>query len=93
MNIRAVLGASRAQVLGQVVGHGSIPLLAGVGAGLAGAVASGRLVASLLFEVGPRDPGVLAAAAIVVGGVGVLACVVSALQALEVNPAAALRDE
>jgi hypothetical protein len=56
-------------------------------------VAIGSLVASLLFEVQPRDPAIIAGTIAVVAGVGVLACFVAARQRLSIDPAAALRDE
>ena len=93
MNIRAALGAEPAQVLRMIVRQSSTPIAAGVAAGLAGAVAMGSIVASLLFEVGARDPLVLAAVTLLVGGVAALATVVAARQGLALDPAAALRDE
>jgi ABC-type antimicrobial peptide transport system permease subunit len=50
-------------------------------------------VASLLFDVRARDPLVIASVVAVVGGVGVLACLLAARASLSLNPAAALRDE
>jgi len=39
-----------------IVREALVPVLFGVGIGIAGALVPTRLVASLLFEVAPRDP-------------------------------------
>jgi len=58
-----------------------------------GALAVGRLVASLLFDVRADDPFVLAAAVALVGLVGIAACASAARQGLRLDPAQALREE
>ncbi len=93
MNIRVALGAQVAQVLRLVVGQALTPIAGGVAVGAAGAVATGGAVASLLFDVRPRDPVVIAGVAAAVAAAGALACVVAARQGLAINPAAALREE
>jgi putative ABC transport system permease protein len=93
MNIRVALGAQASQVLSMIVRQGSTPILAGAVAGAAGALAIGGIVASLLFDVRARDPLVIATVVAVVGGVGILACLLAARASLSLNPAAALRDE
>ena len=93
MNIRVALGAQTAQVVGLVVREGGAPILAGMLAGAAGAVAAGGVVASLLFEVRARDPLVIAAIVALVGGIGLMACVLAARQGIAVDPAAALRED
>ena len=76
-----------------VVGQSSLPIILGVTAGLAGALAAGGVVANLLFEVRPRDPIVLATVTTVVGGLAVLATLVAARQGMSIEPAAALRED
>src|SRR5262249_37104729 len=93
MNIRVALGARHRQVMLMVVRQGCAPIAAGIGAGTLAALAAGRLVASLLFEVPPRDPAIITAAVAAVAGVAALACVLAARQTLSIQPAAALRDE
>jgi predicted permease len=93
MNIRVALGARTSQVLGMVVRQGSVPILVGMAAGAAGALAIGDIVASLLFDVQPRDPLVIASVVALVGGIGLAACVIAARQGLTIDPASALRDE
>jgi predicted permease len=65
MGVRVALGAQRWQVvwmvLRQVFGLAAVGLLIGVPA----ALAAGPLVGALLYDVGPREPGVIAAAALI----------------------------
>jgi putative ABC transport system permease protein len=93
MNIRVALGAQRGQVMAMVMKQGLGPIFGGLGAGTVAAVSIGRIVASLLFEVQPRDPAIIGGTIAVVASVGVVACFVAARQRLAIDPAAALRDE
>jgi ABC-type antimicrobial peptide transport system permease subunit len=93
MNIRVALGARASQVFVLVVGQSLRSLLVGIGAGAAGALALGTVVASLLFNVRPGDPFVITGIVALVGLIGALASVAAARQALRLNPAAALRDD
>lgn len=93
MNIRVALGARASQVFSMVLRQSVAPIAVGLAAGLAGALAIGGLVASLLFGVHPRDPFVLASVIIVVAAVGTLSAAGATLGGLHLEPAAALRDE
>jgi putative ABC transport system permease protein len=93
MNIRVALGAEPSQVVGMVVRQGATPVAIGVATGAGGAIAIGGIVASLLFDVGARDPMVIAAVVFIVGVVGSGSCVTAARRAIGINPAAVLRDE
>ncbi len=93
MNIRVALGSPVSRALGLVVRQVLSPVAIGLVAGTAGAAALGTTVASLLFEVRPRDPLVLGVVLALVGSVAVVACLVAARRGLIINPAAALREE
>ncbi len=93
LNIRAALGAQPAQVLGMVARQSGGPIVAGLVAGVIGAVALSGLVGSLLFEVQARDPRILAAMTLMVGAIAALATFVAARQGLTYDPAAALRED
>jgi putative ABC transport system permease protein len=93
MNIRVALGARHRQVMAMVVRQGCVPLAGGIAAGTLAALGAGRLVASLLFDVRPRDPVIIAGAVAAVTLVGALACILAARQTLSIEPAAALREE
>jgi ABC-type antimicrobial peptide transport system permease subunit len=93
VGIRLALGAERGSVTRSVVFEGL--RLAGVGAalGLVGAVATSRLLESLLFGVSATDPatyGVVLAAVLVAA---LLASAVPALRASRADPLSALRSE
>jgi putative ABC transport system permease protein len=93
IGIRIALGAGRGRVLGLVLRQGMTPVFAGLAAGALAAVAIGRYVSSLLFEVSPHDPAAFAIAAVVLVAVSALACWIPARRAAGVNPLDAIRYE
>ncbi len=93
MNLRVALGAEVSEVVRLVMQQTSAAIIPGVLAGVAGALAIGGTIASLLYEVPPRDPAVLAAVAITVALVAVAASLLATKNGLSIDPAAALRDE
>jgi putative ABC transport system permease protein len=93
MGIRMALGAKRSDVLKMVLRQGMMPVLAGLGAGAMAALAVGRSLAALLFQVSPRDPIAFTAAAAVLLLVSLAACLVPARRATQVDPTEALRCE
>jgi putative ABC transport system permease protein len=93
IGIRMALGAQRRDVLGMVLRQGMTPVLAGLAAGAATAVAIGRYLESLLFHVSPRDPVAFAVSGAVLLVVSVAACLVPARRATRVSPIEALRFE
>jgi putative ABC transport system permease protein len=76
-----------------VVGRGLALTLIAIGLGIAGAAALTRTLATLLFGVGPLDPVTFVAAAVVLGGVALLACYLPARRAARVDPVVALAEE
>jgi putative ABC transport system permease protein len=93
LGIRAALGATRRDLLWLVIRQGMKPVLAGLALGVAGALGVGQAARSLLFGIAPQDPLTLAIGLAVLGAVGLLACLLPALQATRIDPAAALRSE
>ena len=93
IGIRISLGASRGRVLGQVILEGMRLAVAGFAVGLAGALAAGRVLASLLHEVKPGDPAIFAATAGFLALVALAACYVPARRAARLDPMTALRYE
>jgi hypothetical protein len=80
-------------VLRFVVRQGMTPVLAGVVVGLVGALLLSCLVATLLFEVTPRDPLTYGLVSALLVATGVAACIVPARQAMRVDVVTALRAE
>lgn len=90
--IRIALGASRADVIRQVVRGGSTALLAGAAVGLFVAAALSRSLSAVLFEVDPLDPLVLAGSVAGLVVAGVVACYLPARRAAHTNAAAVLKS-
>ena len=67
--------------------------LVGLVIGVAGSLALTHLLASMLFEVSPRDPLSLILAALVLAVVAVVASLIPASRATRVDPMVALRYE
>jgi predicted permease len=93
LNIRVALGAQASQVFSMVLRQSVAPVAVGLAGGVAGALALGSVVASLLFEVRPRDPLVLVVVLAVVAGVGILSAAAATLTGLRIEPATALRQD
>jgi ABC-type antimicrobial peptide transport system permease subunit len=93
MNIRVALGANQRDVTRLFVKHSALAVVPGVVAGLLGALATGNAVASLLYDVQPRDPLVLGSAATAVTLVALAASLLATRGGLSLDPAAALREE
>ncbi len=93
IGLRMAMGAGRASVLRLVVRQGMLVALAGIGAGLVGALGASRVLANLLYGVPQRDPVTFAAVAAALAGVALAACAVPAWRASRVDPMVALRCE
>ncbi|HXD23815.1 MAG TPA: FtsX-like permease family protein, partial [Gemmatimonadaceae bacterium] len=93
MGVRAALGAGSPAILRLVVGQGMQVAVVGIVAGVALALALGKLVAAMLHGISPRDPAVLAGVGAGFLAVAALACLVPALSATRVDPTEALRAE
>ncbi len=93
IGVRLAIGARRGDVVGLVLRESLRPVLVGLALGLAAALAMSRVVASMLYEVAPSDPLVLAS---VIGAVviaAMLACLLPVRRALSVDPVISLRCE
>jgi ABC-type antimicrobial peptide transport system permease subunit len=91
--LRSALGATRTDILLYVIWANLRTVGFGVCVGLALAVASGRVIAALLYGIGPRDIGVLVAAAAAMAAVAMVAGLEPAWRATRVDPVTALRAE
>jgi len=93
MGIRIALGAYAIDVMRHVLGQGTRVVAAGVGVGVLTALAAGKLVASMLYGVTPRDPGSMVIAATVLLSVAIVSSLVPAWRAGRVDPVQVLREE
>jgi putative ABC transport system permease protein len=93
LGIRMALGAARTNIFRLVLGHGISLVGVGVVVGLLGAIAVGRALMSLLYNVGALDTGAVVTAIISLTVVALIACCVPARRATRVDPIVALRTE
>jgi ABC-type antimicrobial peptide transport system permease subunit len=93
IGIRIAVGAEPSQVRRLMVRRSLRTVIAGIAVGLAGAAASTRFVAALLFGVKPLDIFVFVASAAAMAIAGLLASYLPARRAAAVNPVEALRAE
>ena len=93
IGVRMALGADRRHVVSLVIRQGLAMTIVGVAAGLAGALALGRSISSLLFGVAPTDLPTLSVVIALLVGVSTLACYVPAWRATRLDPTQALRSE
>jgi putative ABC transport system permease protein len=91
IGIRTALGARARDVVRLIVLEGLAPVAIGLVVGVAGALGSARLFATLVFGVGPSDPLTLAAVAAAILTVSLIATLVPAYRAARVDPLEALR--
>ncbi len=91
--LRSALGAAPVDLARWVAAQAASPVGIGLVAGLAAALAGGRLLAGLLFAVSPYDPLSFGAVAVGVAALATTASLVPARRALGVEPAQALRQE
>lgn len=91
MGIRIALGARTRDIIDVVLADGVGAVAVGIVVGIAASLALGRFVAALLFGVLPNDPGILVGASVLLGSIGIAACVIPGWRASRVDPATSLR--
>ncbi|HWA41255.1 MAG TPA: ADOP family duplicated permease, partial [Gemmatimonadales bacterium] len=93
IGVRLALGATPGTIRGLVLTQGGRLAAWGVAIGLALALALGRFLRALLFEVSAYDPGTLVAVPVVLGVMAILACWLPARRAVRLDPLVVMRAE
>ena len=93
IGIRIALGALPREVLGLVLSQGVRLAVLGIAAGLVVALAATRLLAGLLFGVGPGDPATFLVTAATLGLVATAASLLPALRATHTDPITVIRSD
>ena len=93
IGVRMAVGAGRGDILRMILREAAVVLALGTVAGVAGALAAGRALQSLLFSVSARDPWMLSAAVAAVASAAAAASLIPARRAAATDPMAALREE
>jgi putative ABC transport system permease protein len=93
IGIRMAIGAQPRDVFRMILGQGMFLTVIGMVAGLAGAFALTRLMATMLFSVKPTDPITFGAVAVLLASVALLACYIPGRRATKVDPVNSLRYE
>jgi predicted permease len=93
IGVRLALGAEPSSVASMIVRQGGFVALAGIVIGVGAAWAGSRFIASQLYGVSPRDPGVFATTTLMLLGAALLACWLPARRAARLSPIEALRSE
>ena len=91
--VRVAIGAQPGSVTTMILRQAVVIVSIGLLIGIAGAMASGRLIAALLYDVTPADPLSIAIAAIFLSAITMLAGLIPARRAARVDPMIALREE
>lgn len=93
VGLRMALGADRGAVLRLFVGEGLLMAGAGTMVGIAASFVATRVLAALLYGVGPLDPLTFTAVPLTLLAIAVLASYLPARRAAAVSPLVALREE
>ncbi|MGA2084649.1 MAG: ABC transporter permease [Terracidiphilus sp.] len=93
IGVRMALGATRFDILRLIAGEGVRLIVLGGVLGLGTTLAAAQLLKSLLFNVGPHDPFLYAAAALLLALVALAASWLPARRAASIDPMKALRTE
>jgi ABC-type antimicrobial peptide transport system permease subunit len=93
IGLRVALGAPGPSVVWLILRESVWPVVAGVAAGLAGALALARLVESMLFGLTPQDPFTYVIAAALLLASAIVAAWIPSRRAAALDPMTVLRCE
>ncbi len=93
IGVRMALGATKGNILRLVMGKSLRLIAAGTVVGLVVALVASRVLSSLLFHIGPHDPVTFGGVTLLLVLVALMATLIPARSATQVNPTEALRSE
>jgi putative ABC transport system permease protein len=93
LGVRLALGATRTDIVRQVVGGSAVLVGAAAAVGLAVSILGARVLQGLLYEVQGRDPWLLTIAGLGLGTAAIAASYLPVRQALRRDPVASLRRD
>jgi ABC-type antimicrobial peptide transport system permease subunit len=93
IGIRIAVGAQPAEILKLMVGQGMVPVAAGLGIGILGALLLTRLMSSLLYAIPSHDPVTYGIVTVIFILTAALACALPAYRAAHIDPVIALRRD
>jgi putative ABC transport system permease protein len=93
IGVRMAMGARPGRLIGTVLGQATRLAAVGISLGLLGSLWLTRFLETLLYETRPIDGPTYAAAALILAAVAVLAALLPALRATQVDPVVSLRSE
>jgi ABC-type antimicrobial peptide transport system permease subunit len=91
--IRMALGASRQDVLRNVLQQGGSLVILGATIGVGLSLLTTRALSQFLFETTPLDPAIYASAVLLLGLIGLVACLLPGIRAAQLDPRVALNTE
>jgi ABC-type antimicrobial peptide transport system permease subunit len=93
IGVRMALGAQATQVLWLILRRSIVQMAIGLAIGIAGALGVSKLLASVLFQTGSRDPVLLLGIVSLLIAVSTVACLWPARRATRLDPCSALRND
>lgn len=93
MGLRLALGATGGLVQGMVMRGAMVPVVLGLGVGMAGAWALSRVMTGLLYQVSPTDPVTFLGVAALLFVTALAACAVPAYRGTRVDPMVTIRGD
>jgi predicted permease len=93
IGVRLALGAEPSGVTAMIVRESGSVTMIGLGLGLVAALAGGRVIETLLYNVSPRDPVVIGTVTLLLTAVAIVACWLPARRAARLSPLEALRTD
>jgi ABC-type antimicrobial peptide transport system permease subunit len=93
MGVRLALGATGGLVQRMVMRGAMVPVVLGLGLGMAGAWALSRVMTGLLYQVSPNDPATFLGVAALLLTTALAACAVPAYRGTRVDPLVTMRGD